>query len=82
MRELACVEIVELATDYLERALDADARRAVDKHNCACWPCAWYFGEIATLVGLMSTMPAESPTPELECNLLTLYRGWAAEVRV
>jgi hypothetical protein len=77
MRELECVEIVELTTDYLEGALDTDAHREVAEHCVECWACERYIGEVVTVVGLMSSLPAVPVSPALEADLLTLFREWA-----
>ena len=41
-RDIACIELVELLTDYLEGALPADEVAAVDAHLETCSACRTY----------------------------------------
>jgi len=38
-----CQECVDLLTDYLEDALDADVKSRLDEHLSACAPCINFF---------------------------------------
>ena len=44
--ELACRELVELATEYLEDALDVLERARVDAHLAECPDCDEYVAQI------------------------------------
>ena len=43
---LRCNEAVELLTDYLEGALDAETTRRVEAHLELCPPCATYLEQL------------------------------------
>ena len=50
-RDVACQELVELVTEYLEGALPPDEVAAVDQHLVDCDPCLRYLRQMrATLV--------------------------------
>ena len=52
-RGLACAEIVELVTEYLEGALQPDARARVEAHLSGCDGCAEYLAQIVRTSGLV-----------------------------
>jgi anti-sigma factor RsiW len=58
---LACRELVELVTDYLEGALPPDRHREVHEHLLECADCLRYLGQVQ----LTSRLLAQLPTPEL-----------------
>jgi anti-sigma factor RsiW len=58
---LACRELVELVTDYLEGALPPDRHREVHEHLHECADCLRYLGQVQ----LTSRLLAQLPTAEL-----------------
>ena len=58
---LACQELVELVTDYLEGALPPDRHREVHEHLPECADCLRYLGQVQLTTRLL----AQLPTPEL-----------------
>ena len=76
-RELACREIVELVTAYLEDALDAADRERFEEHLVFCDGCGNYLEQLRTTVRLSSRARQELPA-ELEAQLLEAFRGWRA----
>jgi anti-sigma factor RsiW len=81
MSHIECEGVVEEVTDYLEGALDEDTTTQVTSHLENCWACVNYVGEIQVTIQLMSDLPAEPISGELESNLLDMYREWAARVQ-
>ena len=71
---MECEDVVERYTDYLEDALDADLRSQLDSHLEVCWACRNYVGEFGVTLRLLSGLPGEQPSEELESILLRLYR--------
>ena len=49
-RKLACRELVELVTDYLEGAMPARQRRRVERHLRACGNCAAYLEQMQDII--------------------------------
>jgi anti-sigma factor RsiW len=76
-RELACREIVELVTAYLEDALDPADRERFEEHLVFCDGCGNYLAQMRTTVRLSSRARQELPA-ELEAQLLEAFRGWRA----
>lgn len=52
-RPLNCRELVELCTDYLEDALDAPLREAVERHLHVCEGCRNYLSQQRAIPGLL-----------------------------
>ena len=77
-RELACQEVVELVTAYLEDALTAVDRERFEEHLVFCDGCADYLGQLRTTIRLAGSADLALP-PELEDRLLETYRGWRAQ---
>jgi anti-sigma factor RsiW len=73
-RDIACIEIVELLTDYLEGALPPDEVAAVDAHLQACAPCRIYLAQLKTTIRALGTVPVESLSDEAYDTLLTAFR--------
>jgi hypothetical protein len=71
-----CVELVEQLTDYLEGALRWDSWTRLDDHLQGCVGCDAYLGEVRVTLRVMSRLPAEPMSAELESRLLARYREW------
>ena len=75
-RELACRDIVELVTAYLELALPPRDRERFEEHLVFCDGCSTYLDQMrATIVATGRLEPAALPA-ELEARLLEAFRGW------
>lgn len=58
-RDIACQELVELVTEYLEGALPPDEVAAVEQHLADCDPCLRYLGQLRATVAALGVLPAE-----------------------
>ena len=67
---LACRDMSELVTDYLERALPVRTRFGVRLHLVLCRACRTYFSQVRETVGLVARLPRQPPAPETEAGLL------------
>jgi anti-sigma factor RsiW len=76
-RELACQEVVELVTAYLEDALDPVDRERFEEHLVFCDGCTNYLEQMRTTVRLASRVEDQLPV-ELQAELLEAFRGWRA----
>jgi anti-sigma factor RsiW len=76
-RELACQEVVELVTAYLEDALDPGDRERFEEHLVFCDGCENYLEQVRTTIRLTGRAEHELPA-ELEAQLLEAFRGWRA----
>ena len=73
--ELACVEVVELVTDYLEGALpDAEARR-LERHVDSCPGCTEYLEQLRMIAGSLRGVTEGSFPVEMRDGLIADFRG-------
>ncbi len=72
-RDIACQELVELLTEYLEDALPPDEVAAIDHHLAECDACLRYLRQLRATVAAMGMVPTEQVTETLsEPTLATL----------
>ena len=76
-RELACQQVVELVTAYLEETLEPADRERFEEHLVFCDGCQNYVEQMRTTVRLTGRVGQEFP-PELEQQLLEAFRNWRA----
>jgi anti-sigma factor RsiW len=76
-RELACQEVVELVTAYLDDALDPADRERFEEHLVFCDGCENYLEQMRTTVRLTGRVEDELPA-QLQAQLLDAFRGWRA----
>ncbi|MHA6784103.1 anti-sigma factor family protein [Pseudonocardia saturnea] len=74
-RDVACIELVELLTDYLEGVLPPDEVAAVDAHLALCPPCRIYLDQMRATIAALGTVPVETLSAEAQDTLLDAFRG-------
>jgi anti-sigma factor RsiW len=77
-RELRCQEVVELVTDYLERALPPAVRARFEQHLRACRHCADYLRQMGAVVGALGRVVAPALDRHRRAELVAAYRRWTA----
>ena len=75
---LACQEVVELVTDYLEGALTPALRARLDEHLRVCRHCAEYLRQVRTMVRAVGRLAAPALDPRGREELVAAYRRWSA----
>ena len=75
-RELPCIELVEVVTDYLEGAMPARKRRLLEQHLTACDGCTAYLEQMRETISLTGRLEPEDVPPELEERLLAAFQEW------
>jgi anti-sigma factor RsiW len=75
-RELACNEIVELVTAYLEDALDPVDRERFEEHLVFCDGCDTYLEQMRATIAATGRLERGSLPAELEARLLDAFREW------
>jgi anti-sigma factor RsiW len=75
-RQLACIEVVEVVTDYLEGALPARKRRLLEQHLAGCDGCTAYLEQMRETISITGRLEPEDVPPELEERLLSAFREW------
>jgi anti-sigma factor RsiW len=76
-RELACREVVELVTAYLDDALDQTDRERFEEHLVFCDGCESYLQQMRMTIRLTGRVEEQLPS-ELQAELLEAFRGWRA----
>jgi anti-sigma factor RsiW len=76
LTEMACQELVEMITEYLEGTLDADDRRRFEEHLSTCPGCRNYLEQIRTTIRLTGMQRPEALSPATMRGLLDVFRGW------
>ncbi len=74
--ELACQQVVELITDYLETALPRRERRRLQAHLAGCDHCSEYLRQMQETIALSGTLRVGDLTPAIRDALLEMYRRW------
>jgi anti-sigma factor RsiW len=75
---LVCRDAVELVTDYLEGALAERDRRRLEGHLADCRHCAEYLAQMRRTLDLLGRIEPEELEPEVQQELVALYRRWRA----
>jgi len=67
--DLACRTVVELVTDYLERALGEGERRSFEAHLARCDGCTTYVEQHRATVDVVGRVPARGLSPAVRERL-------------
>jgi anti-sigma factor RsiW len=73
---LACQELVELVTSYLEGALSPAERASFEHHIGRCDGCGQYVQQMRQTIELTGRLTPADVSPEAEAALLTAFRDW------
>lgn len=76
---LVCRQAVELVTDYLDGALSARDRARFEAHLAGCPHCSEYLAQIRVTVATVGAIEPESLDPQVQTDLINLYRRWKNE---
>ena len=75
-RELTCIELVELVTDYLEGNLDADERARVERHLAGCEACTAYVDQMRVTIAVVGKIEVDDLSEAARAALLHAFRDW------
>ena len=75
---LACAQLVELVTDYLEGALSAEDRRRFEGHVSGCDGCVMYVEQLRQTLDMLGRITPDDLSPQAEGDLLDAFRDWKA----
>jgi anti-sigma factor RsiW len=78
-QDLACREVVELVTDYLEGVLDDRDRERFERHLGGCDGCAAYLEQMRVTLRVAGRLEPEAIDPAFRERLLVAFRGWTEE---
>ena len=77
--ELACQEMVELITDYLEGGLSRSQRRRFEAHLAGCEHCAEYLEQMRFTIRLTGRLRSEDLTPQMRAEMTALFGRWRSQ---
>lgn len=72
-REIACIELVEMLTDYIEGTLPPAETTAVKAHLVDCPPCRRYLEQLRTTIRALGTVSVQSLSDEAFDTLLVAF---------
>jgi anti-sigma factor RsiW len=75
-KDLACKELVELITDYLEEAISDADRTRFEEHLATCGGCREYLRQMRSVIGLSRNLSEETLPESVRNELLTIFRRW------
>jgi predicted anti-sigma-YlaC factor YlaD len=81
--DLLCKEVVELVTEYLSHSMTAEDQVRLEQHLLTCPPCTAYLQQVRATLALTRGLgqkepvePAAADTPDVDGDLLSLFRRW------
>jgi anti-sigma factor RsiW len=77
--QLACQQLVELVTDYVDGCLTLIERLRLEAHLAACSGCQAYLEHMRLTLGVLGTLSKRTISPEARERLLRVYRAWSAQ---
>jgi anti-sigma factor RsiW len=75
--EMACSELVELVTEFLEGRLSARDRERFEVHLASCEACRTYLEQFRATIHALGRLPEESLSAEARDALMRAFRGWS-----
>jgi anti-sigma factor RsiW len=77
VHEMACRELVELVTDYLEGRLSPADRQRFDAHIAGCDACTTYLTQMRQTLAALGHIPQETISDQAREELLHAFRDWS-----
>ncbi len=75
-KDLACQEVVELLTDFLEGALDRETGAQIEQHLVLCPDCTEYLRQFRLTIGATGRISETALPDHVEAELLQTFRRW------
>lgn len=76
MNEMACDELVETITAYLDGTLPEADRHRFEAHLAQCPFCTTYIAQMRATITRLETLDETNLTAETRENLRAAFRGW------
>jgi predicted anti-sigma-YlaC factor YlaD len=73
---IPCNQVVELLTDYLDRALDPVTAERVEAHLVRCPPCLTYLDQLRTTIRGVGALPVDTLPESTVAALESAFRGF------
>ncbi len=78
---LRCDQLVEIASDYLERALSAEDAERLEQHLVICGACAEYIAQIRAVRDAAQRLSPSEPAGELDAAGQQALRALLARLK-
>ena len=75
-KELACREMVELVTDYLEGRLSDGDRERFEGHLAKCDACTAYVEQMRQTLAALGRIPEETISVQARAELLSAFENF------
>jgi anti-sigma factor RsiW len=76
VNEMACKELVETITAYLDGTLSDNDRRRFDAHLAECPICTEYLAQMKATIARLGTLDETTLSPGARQGLLAAFREW------
>jgi anti-sigma factor RsiW len=76
-KEMACQELVELVTAYLDGSLSRRDRRRFEAHIRGCEHCTAYVEQMRLVIQATGRLTEGDLPPAAREDLLAAFRGWS-----
>jgi anti-sigma factor RsiW len=73
---MACNELVEAVTEYLEGTLAEEDSQRLEAHLEECPYCVDYVEQFRETIAATGELSLDSIAPERQAELLEAFRGW------
>ncbi len=74
--DLACIEEVEIMTEYLEGALPTAEARRLERHLETCPGCTEYLGQMRSLAGSLGGLAEDAISTHMRDRLMAVFRDF------
>jgi anti-sigma factor RsiW len=71
---IACQEVVELVTDYLEDTLDHATRAELEAHLALCAGCSIYLEQMRDTIDRLGSVPVDTLSERAQAELMAVFR--------
>jgi anti-sigma factor RsiW len=76
MTGMACNQLVDLVTAYLEGTLPGTERMRFDAHLAECPFCTEYVAQMRATVARLGVLDEGALSPDMRAGLLAAFRDW------
>jgi anti-sigma factor RsiW len=73
---ISCQQVVELVTDYVERALPAEEASVFEQHLNFCDGCIQYVDQVRTTIEVLGELREEDVPESTKAQLMAAFRDW------
>ena len=77
-QRLACKQLVEVITDYVEGVLPEPDQQRFEQHLAICPGCRNYVEQMRLTIRAVGRLTPESLPPDIQRRLLATFRNWKA----